>query len=113
MHNLDPLYEGRLYPTPADGTLEHIHELPNEMLIDPYWTTRVINPSRCALLACNNWGTVSQSYKIELLRDSPLSPVLRKHPNPFAFPNGIRREVRLNLIIEKTNNDHLKAKEAL
>lgn len=36
-----------------------------------------------------------------------------KHPNPFAFPNGIRREARFKVIMDKTNNDHLGAKEQL
>lgn len=66
-HNLDPLYEGRLYPKLSDGYLSSVHELPNEYLIDPYWENLVINPSRCPFLTCDNWGTVSQSYKYELL----------------------------------------------
>ena len=67
-HNLDPLYEGRLYPNPTtDGDLSYIHDLPNEFFIDPYWDKLVVNPSRCPLIACDNWGTVSQSYKYELL----------------------------------------------
>jgi starch synthase len=37
VHNLDPLYEGRLYPKPNEGTLDYIHELPNDFLIDPFW----------------------------------------------------------------------------
>jgi starch synthase len=69
----------------------HIHELPYELLVDPYWEQLVVNPSRCPLITCDNWGTVSQSYKFELLQLSPLAPVLRSHPHPFAFPNGIRR----------------------
>ena len=39
--------------------------------------------------------------------------MLKKYPNPFAFPNGIRREARFKLIVEKTNNDHLAAKEII
>lgn len=82
-------------------------------MIDPYWDKRVINPSRCALLNSDNWGTVSNSYKTELLRSSPLAPILRKFPSPFAFPNGIRREARFKIIIDKTNNNHIAAKETI
>ncbi|CAK79065.1 unnamed protein product (macronuclear) [Paramecium tetraurelia] len=113
VHNLDPLYEGRLYPKPNEGKLDYIHELPNDFFVDPYWQNLVINPSRCPLITCDNWGTVSQSYKYELLESSPLASVLRRHPHPFAFPNGIRREQRFKVIMDKTNNDHLKAKEQL
>lgn len=38
---------------------------------------------------------------------------MRSHPHPFAFPNGIRREARFKLIMDKTKNDHYAAKELL
>ena len=41
-HNLDPLYEGRCYPKPEDGNLHHIHELPDEWLIDFSWKNKVL-----------------------------------------------------------------------
>ena len=115
IHNLDPLYEGRLYPSEGDSDpkLQRIHELPLENLIDPLWQTIIVNPSRCAILNTDNWGTVSNSYKIELLKESPLNSILLRFPKPFAFPNGIRREQRFKLIMEKTNNDHLAAKAIL
>lgn len=72
VHNLDPLYEGRLYLSPQENNLNWIHDLPDEYLIDPYWSQRVINPSRCALMTTDNWGTVSNSYKQDLLFNSPL-----------------------------------------
>lgn len=37
VHNLDPLYEGRMYPKHNEGTLDYVHDLPNEYLIDPFW----------------------------------------------------------------------------
>jgi len=48
-HNLDITYEGRFYTSPGE-TLQNIHCLPNEWLIDPYWADHIINPSRLALL---------------------------------------------------------------
>lgn len=79
-HNLQELYEGRLYPNPADGTLAHIHQLPNYLLVDPGWKNTIINPSRCAILACDQWATVSPSYRNDLLSSSPLAFLLRNHP---------------------------------
>jgi len=49
-HNLQESYEGRIFPDPKDGGLEHIHGLPRDCLIDPSWKGTVINPSRCAIL---------------------------------------------------------------
>lgn len=62
-HNLDETYEGRLYPKPEENYLEWLHKLPEYYLVDRSWTQTIINPSRCAFLNCDNWGTVSHSYK--------------------------------------------------
>jgi len=51
--------------------------------VDPYWTERVMNPSRCAILSSDQWGTVSFSYKHELLEKSPLAHLLKNHPQVF------------------------------
>jgi starch synthase len=79
-HNLQELYEGRLYPNPADGTLDSIHQLPTHFLVDPYWKRVIVNPSRCAILCSDQWATVSRSYREELYVVSPLAPLLRNHP---------------------------------
>lgn len=73
------MYEGRCYPKPDEGALHHIHELPDDLLIDPYWTNKVLNPSRCALLCSDQWGTVSQAYRADLLAASPLCGILSRH----------------------------------
>lgn len=62
-------------------------------------------------MTCDNWGTVSHSYKYELLEKSPLRFILGTKPNAFSFPNGLNCKERLQFIIDKTGNDHLKAKE--
>ena len=77
VHNLEPTYEGRLFPNPNEGTLESIHKLPSHFLVDPYWQRKVINPSRCAIMSSDQWGTVSPSYRRELLDTSPLNSLLR------------------------------------
>ena len=48
-----------------------------------------------------------------MLKDSPLAYVLWKHPNPFAFPNGVRKEERLHIINTQTPGDHLLSKKKL
>ncbi|MBQ2496008.1 MAG: glycogen/starch synthase, partial [Prevotella sp.] len=55
-----------------------IHQLDKNYLIDPYWKEIVINPSRCAILCSDQWGTVSHSYKQDLLNNSPLKEILNK-----------------------------------
>jgi len=112
VHNLEPTYEGRIYTSVQEGTLEHIHKLPSYCLVDPYWKARVINPSRCAILMSDQWGTVSPSYRKDLMETSPLASILNMHKKPFAFPNGIFKEQRLKALTTKvgSNKDEAKAK---
>lgn len=124
-HNLDPSYEGRLWPKREEGTLDNIHELPSNLLRDPYWKDTIINPSRCATITCNNWGTVSHSYKHQLLRESPLASLLAEKPYPFSYPNGLLKGARTKGYLDKlrsiyskendefTYEDHIKCKEFL
>lgn len=110
-HNLEPTYEGRLYPSPQEGTLDNIHQLPSHWLVDPYWKQKVINPSRCAIMISDQWGTVSNSYKQDLLNSSPLSPLLREKPEPFGFPNGIFKVRRLKALQDKAGTDRKECKK--
>ena len=112
VHNLEPTYEGRIYSSVQEGTLEHIHKLPPYCLVDPYWKARVINPSRCAILMSDQWGTVSPSYRKDLIETSPLASILNMHKKPFAYPNGIFKEQRLIALTTKvgSNKDEAKAK---
>ena len=109
-HNLQESYEGRIYPEDVNSTYENIYKLPAYLLIDPYWNKKVINPSRCALMCSDQWGTVSQSYKAELLATSDLKVLLKNYPTPFAFPNGIFRSKRLEALEAKVKMSHLEAK---
>ena len=110
-HNLQEHYEGRLYP--KDDTLEHIHGLPLDLLVDSSWDTLIINLSRCAILCSDQWATVSYSYREELLSHSPLSPLLKRHPKPFAFPNGVPVKNRLMRLRKEGEVDHESAKKKL
>lgn len=111
VHNLDPSYEGRIFNLPADNCFIGIHGLPKVVLVDPYWTKEVVNPSRCALMMSDQWATVSISYRDELLASSPLKELLKAKPQPFAYPNGIPIPLRLKRLEGK--GTHLEAKAKL
>eukprot|EP00736_Rhodelphis_marinus_P004238 Rmarinus@m.30150 len=113
-HNLDPTYEGRIYPEASElSLLREIHQLPEESLIDPFWEKRILNPSRCAFYFSDSWGTVSPSYLSELLASSPLASLLTKCEAPFAFPNGIRVKDRWTKLSESVGTSHEEAKAKL
>jgi starch synthase len=115
VHNLEPTYEGRIYPNTSEGTLEYIHRLPNDVLIEPEWKSKIINRSRAAIIKSDNWGTVSPTYRMDLCRSSPLAKYLNMHPKPFAYPNGIFKKDRIRILKEKCgeNYSHEHAKEIL
>ena len=110
-HNLAPTYEGRLYPSPQQGSLDGIHQIQRDWLVDPWWKQLVINPSRCALMISDQWGTVSFSYRDELLSSSPLAPVLKLKSHPFAFCNGVFKDRREKALKEKAGGDRKACKE--
>ena len=110
VHNLDPLYEGRLYPSGGEGTCDNIHQIDRNILIDPSWSQCVINPSRAAIMMCDNWGTVSNSYKNQLLSTSPLKDLLREKAGAFATPNGVYKKHRLEELIKHAGLDRVAAK---
>lgn len=74
------------------------------------WLEKIINPSRCALMTCDQWGTVSNAYKEDILSSSPLKGLLKKFKQPFSFPNGIPKDLRLKHLMDECNNDHSEAK---
>ena len=110
-HNLEPSYEGRLYPSPQMGTLQGIYQFNPDWVIDPYWKVKILNPSRCAILLSDQWSTVSNSYKHDLQTTSPLASILNQKPHPFAFPNGIFKEKRLKALLEKAGGDRNQCKK--
>lgn len=65
-HNLEPEYEGRIYPTNEQGNLEGIYQFNPDWVIDNSWDRTIINPSRCAIMISDQWATVSHSYKNDL-----------------------------------------------
>lgn len=114
VHNLgEGAYEGRVYPNPNEGRLEHIHRLADHIMVNPWWSTVVVNPSRCALLKSDSWGTVSPSYLKELKGGHPLSDLLQIAKSPFAYPNGIRKAEREEALRVKGAESHAAAKDIL
>lgn len=114
IHNLgEAAYEGRVYPSPHEGALEHIHRLPRYIMVNSWWSTLVVNPSRCALLRSDSWGTVSPSYLKELCAGHPLADLLQQAKAPFAYPNGIRKAEREEALRLRGAESHAAAKEIL
>ena len=72
----------------------------------------MVNPSRCAIMLSDQWGTVSMSYREEIMNGSALSWLLRQKSQPFAHPNGIPIKERLKKM-DAVAPDHLTAKRML
>ncbi|KAM9964867.1 hypothetical protein ACTFIW_004659 [Dictyostelium discoideum] len=111
VHNLEEAYQGRIYPDSGDD-LNWIHHLHRDLIVDPYAHQLCLNASRCALLTCNNWGTVSKSYLYDLLRTSHLANLLHRFPEAFAHSNGIRVKERKQAM-KAVSTDHWSAKAEL
>jgi starch synthase len=84
--------------------------MPKRMYVLFYYLSNTA--ARCALLSCDQWGTVSTSYRDDLIRTSPLGPLLGRFPQPFGKQNGIRLEERLALL-KGLAKDHDEAKAIL
>jgi starch synthase len=108
-HNLGVGYAGKLWPPDGDtGALRYIHQLPDEMIVDPF--DHSFDPSRCALLSADQWATVSKRYRDDLLGSSPYKDFLRAgYRQPFAYSNGIRVAERL-AALDKLHMTHEEAK---
>eukprot|EP01119_Soliformovum_irregulare_P020831 TRINITY_DN6809_c0_g1_i1.p1 TRINITY_DN6809_c0_g1~~TRINITY_DN6809_c0_g1_i1.p1 ORF type:complete len:2064 (+),score=697.75 TRINITY_DN6809_c0_g1_i1:71-6262(+) len=111
VHNLEIGYEGKIYLDGNDD-LSYIHQLNRDLIVDPTSRQMCLNSSRCALLCSDQWGTVSASYRDDLMKVSPLANLLCRYPQPFAKLNGIRLEERLD-VLKQAAPDHETAKAML
>jgi starch synthase len=110
-HNLGVGYAGKLWPNDGNPwAMGDIHQLASEQIIDQF--DRSFDPSLAALLATDQWATVSKKYRDELLEGSPYNYFLRRFDQPFAYSNGIRLQERLDALT-KLGLDHTEAKRAL
>ena len=110
VHNLEKGYEGKIYPQSGED-LAWVHQLPRHIVEDQQAGEGLaLNASQCALLTCNQWGTVSKSYRHDLLRVSPLAHLLARFEQPFAHSNGIVLADRLAALAQVApNHDEAKA----
>lgn len=115
LHNADSHHEGRVYPSDKDSkdSLDYLYQLPSYHLVNPYWAEFMLNPTRCALINSDQWGTVSLSYKQEIQESSSLKDILNSFKEPFAFPNGIPKMEKLKRFKAVCGHDHQKAKEII
>ena len=95
-HNLEPEFEGRL--SFSGNNYQNIYQFNPDWLIDPYGNPKCFNPSRCAILKSDQWGTVSKTYKRHLQLNSPLAELLNQKPCPFGYPNGVFVKEKLKQI---------------
>lgn len=90
-----------------------MHGLNPDLVYDFHRRRNSFNPSRCALLTCDQWGTVSKTYRLDLMKGSPLRDLLARFSNPFGYPNGVNVADRTRILHEKVGSNHLVAKEKL
>eukprot|EP00770_Monocercomonoides_exilis_P013406 MONOS_13354.1-p1 / transcript=MONOS_13354.1 / gene=MONOS_13354 / organism=Monocercomonoides_exilis_PA203 / gene_product=starch synthase / transcript_product=starch synthase / location=Mono_scaffold00815:16149-17732(-) / protein_length=493 / sequence_SO=supercontig / SO=protein_coding / is_pseudo=false len=113
-HNLEEDYQGRIWPNREKGALNYIHHLEQDILVDPFGSQNVLNLSRAAFMCTDNWGTVSKTYRNDLLAGSSLSPLLRKFHRAFGTSNGVRKEQRRETLAKVVGTmNHLEAKRRL
>ena len=74
-----------------------IYQIDQDLVIDKN-NINLINPNQCALLKCDQWGTISKSYLQDLLERSSLSPLMKQFNRPFGFSNGIFIKTRIKKI---------------
>ena len=97
-HNLEEGYQGVIHlPNNAKENYSDILGLKPELIYDKN-NNKIINPSQTAFLTSDQWGTVSKTYRDDLLNKSNLKNILKEFPSPFAYSNGIFKEKRINEI---------------
>lgn len=116
IHNLEAGYDGRLtgdsggVSAAATATTVHraldlrtraqqlsaLHQLPPQLMRDGQTASQGENVSltRAALLCSSAWGTVSASYRDDLLASSAYAPLLRQFGTGIACASGIPLERR-------------------
>ena len=77
--------------------LGKIHQLTDNMIIDKDGN---INGNQCALMNCDQWGTLCKSYMKELIANSKNNYLLKKFKKPFAYFKGIPKNEKINEIVE-------------
>ena len=107
-HNLEQPFEGRL--PYSNNNLQNIYKFNPDYLIDPYGNPKCFNPSRCAILKSDQWGTLSKAYKRTLQLNSSLADILNQKPCPFGYPNGIFINKKLRDLNKKNGGNKRECK---
>jgi len=126
IHNLESGYDGRL-PLPPGGplaTLAALHQLPSGLVheeragVEQQLTGKnatsvavdSVQLTRAALLCCNGWGTVSSSYRAELLALSSYAPLFRSFGSAaIACESGLPLRRRRAELVAHGNHAEAKA----
>mmetsp|Transcript_11297 Transcript_11297/g.19092 ORF Transcript_11297/g.19092 Transcript_11297/m.19092 type:complete len:573 (+) Transcript_11297:147-1865(+) len=113
VHNLEGSYQGAINMNreERDTLNRDVLGFPTESVAEE--GQNCINPSRVALMLSTSWGTVSPSYRFQLIQTSPLRTVMSKHLSPFAFPNGVPVELRTQQLFKRAGDSHSIAKARL
>jgi starch synthase len=86
IHTIDTGYNGKIWANNNDYCgLAYIRCLPEDIVVDYYDNS--IDPSRAALMCCDQWVTLSKRYRDDLLQTSAYRDLLHRVPEPFAHSN--------------------------
>ena len=102
--------QGRIFLPLKEGTYEHIHQLPNDIVTDIY-DCRIINPLGCALRMSDRWATLSKSYITYLLKNAKninIFPFLNEKKNPIYISSGITKEQKFEIIMNGGDKEDAK-----
>ena len=101
--------QGRIYLPLKEGTYEHIHLLPNEIVSDPY-DSRLVNPTSCAIRMSDLLATLSRSFKYNLSNNFGIFNVcnLIKGKDIFFITSGISKEERLEILMNGGDKEDAK-----
>ena len=108
LYNFGPGNEGSVKFNSNVIQNNHIFQIEQDLIVDKR-NKNMINANQCALLKCDQWGTISKNYLKELLEKSNLNALLKKFPRPFGCSNGIfiknkvkklKDMIKLNLLDE-------------
>ena len=93
--------QGKIYLSLKEGTYENIHQLPNDIVIDPF-DHRLVNPISCALRTCDQWAILSRAYHDNLLKNATIFKIcnlLNEKKNPIYITSGISKKEKFEIIM--------------
>ena len=110
INNIEMEKQGRIYLPLKEGTYENIHQLPNDLVLDPY-DKRLLNPTSCAVRMSDQLIALSKSYKNNLSKNCDIFNIfnlLKQKKNIFYLTSGISKDDRYKIIKYGLNKDEAK-----